>query len=119
MLRKRLNSFKYAFQGLVEIWKEVNTKIHLFCAVCVIIAGLVLGLDKSEWFWIVMCITSVLAAEGFNSAIERLTDLVSPDYHILAGQTKDIAAAAVLIVSIGAAIIGLAIFVPALIPFFK
>lgn len=118
MLRKRLNSFKFAFKGLAGIWKEANTKIHLFATVCVIAAGYVLEIDKNDWFWIIICISSVLAAEGFNTAIERLTDLVSPDYHPLAGQTKDIAAAAVLITSIGASIIGLSIFVPALFTFF-
>ena len=54
----------------------------------------------------------VLAAEAFNTAIERLVNLVSTDYHPIAGDVKDIAAGAVLICAIFAAIIGLIIFVP-------
>jgi diacylglycerol kinase (ATP) len=54
----------------------------------------------------------VLAAEGFNTAIERLVDLVSPDYHPIAGDVKDVAAGAVLICAIAAAIIGAIIFTP-------
>ena len=54
----------------------------------------------------------VLAAEGFNTAIERLVDLVSPDFHTVAGDVKDVAAGAVLICAIAAAIIGMIIFIP-------
>jgi diacylglycerol kinase (ATP) len=54
----------------------------------------------------------VLAAEGFNTAIERLVDLVSPDFHPVAGDVKDVAAGAVLICAIAAAIIGMIIFIP-------
>ena len=53
-----------------------------------------------------------MAAEAFNTAIERLVNLVSPDFHPLAGDVKDVAAGAVLICAIVAAIIGLIIFIP-------
>jgi diacylglycerol kinase (ATP) len=53
-----------------------------------------------------------LAAEGFNTAIERLVDLVSPDYHPIAGAVKDIAAGAVLLCAIASAIVGTIIFLP-------
>ena len=53
----------------------------------------------------------VLAAEGFNTAIERLVDLVSPDFHPIAGDVKDVAAGAVLICAIAAAIVGAIIFI--------
>jgi diacylglycerol kinase len=52
----------------------------------------------------------VLAAEAMNTALEYLVDLVSPEYNELAGKAKDAAAAAVLILAIAAAIIGLMIF---------
>lgn len=58
---------------------------------------------------------AALVAEGLNSALERLTDLVSPGYHPLAGKAKDIAAGAVLIALLGAVSIGLAIFGPRLV----
>jgi diacylglycerol kinase (ATP) len=61
---------------------------------------------------VVMCIGTVIAAELFNTAIEKLVDLVSPERHPVAGQVKDIAAGAVLICAVAAAIIGLIIFIP-------
>ena len=51
-------------------------------------------------------------AKLFNTAIEKLVDLVSPERHPVAGQVKDIAAGAVLICAVAAAIIGLIIFIP-------
>lgn len=59
---------------------------------------------------VVFAIVLVLAAEGFNTALEHLTDLVSPDYHPLAGKAKDVAAGAVLLAAIGAATVGILIF---------
>ena len=67
---------------------------------------------------IVICIGLVIAAELFNSAIERLVDLVSPQRHPVAGQVKDIAAGAVLVCALAAMVVGLIIFVPYLTRFF-
>ena len=67
---------------------------------------------STEWCIVVICFGVVLAAEGFNTAIERLVDLVSPEFHPVAGDVKDVAAGAVLICAIAAAIIGCIIFVP-------
>lgn len=78
----------------------------------VIIAGIVLGITRTEWIMVVMCIGTVIAAELFNTAIEKLVDLVSPERHPVAGRVKDIAAGAVLICAVAAAIIGLIIFIP-------
>ena len=66
-----------------------------------------------------MCIRDrVIAAELFNTAIEKLVDLVSPQQHPVAGQVKDIAAGAVLVCAATAAIIGLIVFIPYLTRFF-
>ena len=59
-----------------------------------------------------ICIALVISLEAVNTALEYLTDLVSPERHPLAGKAKDVAAAAVLIAAIGSAIVGLLIFVP-------
>ena len=81
-------------------------------AITVIALGIYFGISKTEWCLIVIAICMVISAEAFNTSIEHLTDLVSPNYHELAGKTKDVAAAAVLITAIGAAILGLIIFLP-------
>jgi diacylglycerol kinase len=112
-LKKRISSFKYAINGLKTVLvTQANFMIHLIAAVIVTAAGLFFQISIWEWSILVLTITMVLALEVFNTAIEKLIDLVSPDYNILAGKIKDIAAGAVLIASLGAAIIGFAIFLP-------
>jgi len=119
MLKKRIESFKFAFAGIGHFVKsEPNVIIHLIAAVLVVILGFYFEISTTEWCFIVFAIASVLGAEAFNTSIEYLTDLVSPDYHKLAGKTKDVAAAAVLLVAIGAAIVGLIIFLPKILHLF-
>ena len=113
MLKKRLLSFKYAYKGLLDLLKnQPNVIIHLTISLLVLIAGFFFHLASIEWGLLVLTIASVLAAEAFNTSLEYLTDLVSPDYHPLAGRVKDVAAAGVLITAVGAAIIGMIIFLP-------
>lgn len=111
--KKQIRSFGYAWKGIRScVGKEQNLSFHLIAATIVIIAGFALGITRTEWIVIILCIGIVIAAELFNTAIERLVDLVSPQRHPLAGQAKDIAAGAVLVCAVAAAIIGLIIFVP-------
>ena len=113
MLKKRIESFKFAFAGIRHFIKsEPNVIIHLLAALIVIICGFFFSINKVEWCLVIFAIGLVLSAEAFNTSIEYLTNLVSPDYHELAGKTKDVAAAAVLLAAIAAAIVGLIIFLP-------
>ncbi|MEG0796847.1 MAG: diacylglycerol kinase family protein [Odoribacter sp.] len=112
-----IRSFRYAFTGISLLFKqERNARIHATVAIIVIIAGVVLEISVSEWIAVLFAIGSVLAAEAINSAIEHLADFVSPGQQKLIGQAKDLAAGAVLLLAICAAIIGLLIFIPKLIP---
>ncbi|WP_300812767.1 diacylglycerol kinase family protein [uncultured Bacteroides sp.] len=117
--KKQLRSFGYAWKGIrCCVGREQNLSFHLIVTVCVVAAGFVLGITPGEWTAIVICIGVVIAAELFNTAIERLVDLVSPQRHPLAGQVKDIAAGAVLVCALAAIVVGLIIFVPYLTRFF-
>jgi diacylglycerol kinase (ATP) len=69
-------------------------------------------ITTTEWCIVLLCFGLVLSAEAFNTAIERLVNLVSPDFHPIAGDVKDVAAGAVLICAIASAIIGCIIFIP-------
>lgn len=114
--KKRLKSFTYAWKGIGSfISKEHNAWIHLVIMAAVIVCGFLFQITATEWTAIVLCIGLVLAAEAFNTAIERLVNLTSPEQNKIAGDVKDIAAGAVLICAIAAAIVGLIIFVPYLI----
>lgn len=113
ILQERWQSFKYAFRGIGLLFKtEIHGKFHVFFALFVILAGFFFSINTVEWCFVIVTISVVIGAEAFNSAIERLTDLASPDYHPLARDTKDLAAGAVLIIAIGAVIIGFIIFLP-------
>ena len=113
MLKKRLKSFKFAFKGIAELFRsEPNARIHLFATIVVLIAGFYFEVSTQEWCLLALCIALVLSAEAVNTAIENLTDLVSPDFHPLAGKAKDVAAAAVLLVAMGTIVVGALIFLP-------
>lgn len=112
-LHKRLKSFAYAWKGIGSfVRKEHNAWIHCSAIIVVTTAGFLFNITRTEWLIIFLCFGIVLAAETFNTAIERLVNLVSPGYHPIAGDVKDIAAGAVLICAITAAIIGGVIFIP-------
>jgi diacylglycerol kinase len=113
MLKKRIASFRYAFNGIALLVKtQANARIHLLAAALVIVAAWYLEVSALEWAMLALTIGAVLAAEGFNTALEFLTDLVSPDYHELAGKTKDVAAGVVLITAFAAIAVAACIFGP-------
>lgn len=118
--KKQIRSFGYAWHGLYScIGKEQNLSFHLIATVLVIVAGFLFHITRTEWLVILLCIGIVISAELFNTAIEKLVDLVSPQRHPIAGQIKDIAAGAVLVCACIAAIIGLIIFIPYLTGLFQ
>ena len=116
---KRLSrSFKAAFEGIASTYKkEQNIKIHTFIAILVIIFGFFLKINYIEWLVCLVLIGFMLMAEFFNTAIEYVVDLASPDIHPLAKAAKDTASAGVLMMAIIAAVTGLVIFIPKLIEF--
>ena len=109
----RLKSFAYALQGLAHLVRtQANARLHLLAAVLVCAAGGYFGLSRAEWLWVTVAITLVWSAEAFNTALEQLADVLHPQQHPGIGRAKDVAAAAVLIAAVGAAVIGLLVFVP-------
>ena len=116
--KKLTNSFKYAFHGIIETMKrEQNMVIHIIITVLVVFLGLFFRISKFEWLTLIITIGMVIATEIINTAIEALTDLVSPKQNNLARIAKDCSAGAVLILAITAVIIGLVIFTPYLVDF--
>jgi diacylglycerol kinase (ATP) len=109
----RLKSFAYALQGLAFLVRtQANARVHLLASVFVCAAGLTLGLSRAEWLWVTLAIVLVWSAEAFNTAIEQLADTLHPERHPGIGRAKDVAAAAVLIAALGAAAIGVMVFMP-------
>ena len=114
--KNRLKSFKYAFNGLkILIREEHNARIHVFIAVCVLLAGLLFEISAGEWIAVTLCIGLVIALEMINSAIENLADFVSPEKHDRIKKVKDLAAGAVLLGAVIAVVVGLIVFLPKII----
>jgi len=114
-LGRFLRGFSFAGQG---IWHAVRTqrnmRVHLAAAVAAIIAGIVLRISAADWACVALAIGLVIAAEIFNTAVEALADLHAGGIHPLAKTAKDAAAGAVLVASIAAVGVGIAVFVPRL-----
>ena len=109
-------SFGFALQGFrFAVSTERNIKVMLGGAAFAVIMGLILQIDLISWAIILLCCGCVLAAELMNTAVETIVDLVSPEYHPLAGHAKDVAAAAVYVLSFLVALVGVCVFANALI----
>ncbi|MFA7174397.1 MAG: diacylglycerol kinase family protein [Kiritimatiellia bacterium] len=107
-LGDRIRSFKYAFKGLWTLLKTQHSAwFHAVSTMVVVVAGFYFEISQSEWCWLVLAMVAVWTAEAFNTSIEFLSDVVSPDYHPLIEKAKDVAAAAVLTTVIGSIAIGL------------
>lgn len=113
-----LDSFRHAFQGVATAFKEErNMRFHIFSAIVVIICSYFLSLSINEWLWIILIIFLVIIMEIINTVIENITNLISPNYNLLAKKIKDMAAAVVLITSFMALLIGGIILLPKIINF--
>ncbi|QRR01855.1 diacylglycerol kinase family protein [Dyadobacter sandarakinus] len=112
---KAARSFRYAGVGIYNLFRfENNARIHLLACLLVIIAGVFFKITSSEWAIIIIQVALVWSAEAFNTAIEKLADLVSPDYHPVIKVVKDTAAAGVLMLAISAVLVGGIVFLPKL-----
>jgi undecaprenol kinase len=110
---KYTETFKFALEGIrVSFINEKNIRFHIFFSILVIVFAIICKLSRTEWMFLVFAIAGMIVVEMINTAIERVVDLVTDQYHPLAGQAKDIAAGAVLIYAILSIIIGLIIFIP-------
>ena len=114
-IRVRLQSFKYAFNGLKFFFvNDHNGRVHLFIAILAIGLSFYLHLSSTEWIAILSVISAVFVAEIINSSIEKLADVVSPKIHPKIKIVKDLAAAAVLVAAFLALAVGGIIFLPKL-----
>ena len=76
-----------------------------------VIALLILRPGPFWWALVMLASAGVLAAEMFNTAVEHLVDHLHPEIHPRIGVVKDCAAAGVLIASLGAVAVMIALVV--------
>lgn len=114
MTRTRVNSFKFAFSGLLHTFStQTNFQIQLFIAAVAVLGAIYFQFSRFEWLVLIITIALVLTAEIINTVVEVVVDLavkerLLPDARI----AKDVAAAAVLLMSIFSIIVGLILFLP-------
>ncbi|CAN7582237.1 diacylglycerol kinase [Phyllobacterium sp. LjRoot231] len=90
--------------------RERSFRTQILMAVLVVIGVLFLGASLAWMAIITLAIALVLAAELFNSALETLVDHLHPEFHAEIRVVKDMAAGGVLLVSLGAAVVGVLFF---------
>lgn len=118
-IAKALRSFHFAFKGILALFRtENNAKIHLIAGGIAVMLAFLLDFDRIEWCILILQIALVLAAEAFNSALEKLADLVSAEHHPMIGTLKDIAAGGVLITALASLITGMLLYLPKIIHLF-
>lgn len=108
------NTFKNARKGMrLSIKSERNIRVHLIIAILVIISAYCLHFSINRFCILLLTISAVIAAEMFNSAIEFSLDAIFHNkYSRMVGMAKDIAAGAVMVVTICAVMIGVLLFAP-------
>ena len=110
-VKKLIDSFAYALEGVGEALREErNLKIHFVIAILVLILALLLQFSRLEFVLLLLTISLVLVMELFNTVVERIIDLVCPEYNPKARFIKNVAAGAVLIAAINSAVIGFFLF---------
>ena len=113
---KFTKSVGHALDGIeYGISHERNLKIEIFMGIVASILGFFLKISIIEWVVVILLIAIILALELINTAIERTVDLVTKEYRELAKVSKDMAAGAVLVVSMFSVIIGILIYLPKII----
>ena len=104
--------FRDAFRGLaIGVGGQKSFAVHLPAAVAVIVCGFLLQVNLWEWCLLALCITTVLVAEMFNSALERMAKVIDSRHNPQLGSALDVGSAAVLTAAFGAATVGALIFV--------
>jgi diacylglycerol kinase (ATP) len=112
-IKARFKSFRYAFEGLNSFFStQHNAIIHLVMTIAVFFAAIFFNVSREEAMAIMLATGFVWAAELFNTAIEKLADMVSKEFHPGIKFIKDVSAAAVLLSAIAAFLVGVIIFSP-------
>lgn len=117
---KRKRKFSSSFKDCLNGFKYINTnednfKREIFLGIIALLLSYILKLSKIEFIIVIIMIALVLVCEVINTTVEKIVDLICPNYNKLAGEIKDIAAFAVLLMCIFALIIGAIIFIPKII----
>lgn len=114
-IKNRIRAFKFAFKGFYFLISHEHSIIaQIIVAILVCALGFALNISTIEWLFQIAAIGLVLSIESLNTAIEKLSDFVHPEYHKKIELVKDIGAGAAFFAAATAIIIGLIIYLPKL-----
>ena len=117
-MKKFIKAISFALQGMKQFFShDRNGQIQTVIGITAITLGCIVSISSYQWVLVLFCIGLVISLEMINSAIERYCDLIITDFHPRIKTIKDVAAGAVLVASITSLVIGLIIFIPALVHF--
>lgn len=112
-LRKWIKSADFAIEGILHASRtQRHLRYHFYSAAAVLLISYVLGVSRIEFMIISLSVIAVLLSEMFNTAIEAIVDIISPNHSEKARIVKDIAAGAVLVTVFGAAVVGYIVLSP-------
>lgn len=112
-IKNRIRSVGYALKGaFLLIRTEASIKVQVFIGLVMTAMGFFYEISSLEWILQIFAIGMVMGIEGLNTAVEKTADFIQPEFDERIGFIKDIAAGAVMIVSIAASIVGLIIYIP-------
>lgn len=110
-VKRHVNSYRYAAKGVqYTLHTQINIWVQLVATIVVLILAYWLDFSLENFLILLLAIGFVLATELMNTALEEMTNLLSPEYREKAGVVKDVAAGAVLVASVTAAIVGAILF---------
>lgn len=112
-IKSRIKSFRCALQGLLCFYRhESNAKIIFIASLSALLVSALLELSPMEWILVLMSIVFVNVTELINSSLEHALDLIHPEQNPSIKHSKDLAAAATLLASIFALMVGLIVYCP-------
>ncbi len=104
-------SFRYAIEGIISaIRSEAHLRFHIVIANLICVFAKCYGISRAEWAVLLLCIFSVISAELMNTAVEKAVDTATSEIKPIAKLSKDASAGAVLVVCIGAVLVGVCLF---------
>lgn len=116
-VRELVDSFHYAFEGLIHVFQsQRNMRIHFLAAILILVLSIFSSISRLELLILFLTISLVLVMEMINTAVEKVVDLCTLRYDPLARTAKNVAAGAVLISAVNAVIVGYLIFLDQLSP---
>lgn len=111
-----MKGFVYALRGIGIAVGGRNMRFHIVAAIVVVVAGVHYGITTTQWLLVALCIGAVISAEIFNTSVEAACNLIGDVANLgidsRIRDIKDLAAGAVLVISIVSAIVGAVIFIP-------